>query len=85
MDNWISVEDRLPEHGVMVITYPYSMVTIRHTKEEDGNTKWFFDAIEVTHWMPLPEPPPPKEEKTDEAIANLITSDHFLHLDNKLS
>jgi hypothetical protein len=53
MSEWISVKDSLPERGEMVITYPYSPVTVRCYKESG----WFFDAFPVTHWMPMPEPP----------------------------
>ena len=58
MSKWISVDDRLPKHGEEVLTI---------TK---GN--WYritqFGSIgkgrfpsQVTHWMPLPEPPKVKE------------------------
>ena len=56
---WIKVEDRLPEAGVNVFIY-----------ESDGmmeigeyNVDHWIESIEyrlrydVTHWMPLPEPP----------------------------
>lgn len=54
---WISVEDRLPEDGVDVLTRrAVGMSVEAHCGwgwTEDGyHTKW-----RVTHWMPLPEPP----------------------------
>ncbi len=66
MDNWISVETKLPEaHGLYLC--------VNHFKAKwDGNYKTqytilgFFEghfqdrlgyAGEVTHWMPLPLPP----------------------------
>ncbi|MBQ7737014.1 MAG: DUF551 domain-containing protein [Oscillospiraceae bacterium] len=52
---WISVAERLPEDGEYVLAYSESdglmLVEARHR----------FSAWEVTHWMPLPEPP--KEER----------------------
>lgn len=51
---WISVKDRLPEIEEMVLTYPYGPLPVRCVKESG---EWFFDALIVTHWMPLPEPP----------------------------
>lgn len=52
---WISVKERLPEDGKYVLAYSadddYMTVEARHK----------FDAFQITHWMPLPEPP--KEEK----------------------
>lgn len=64
---WISVEDRLPEAGKILVT-DGKTVTI-------SNGAWLYRSLEgktrvpanygagltVTHWMPLPEPP--KEEK----------------------
>ena len=57
MSEWISVEDRLPdEYADVLVVFP---VGSRHIYEvdhvEDGG--WFWNASEVTHWMPLPEPP----------------------------
>ena len=61
MSEWISCEDRLPDIGQSVLT--------NHSEIEIYNTclylgKWF-ESLEtgddltpdVTHWMPLPEPP----------------------------
>ena len=61
---WVSVKERLPKKRQLVWTYSddkkssYGMM-LRHGVWEvirDG-----CELIEVTHWMPLPEPP--KEEK----------------------
>lgn len=52
---WISVEDRLPEGGLVLCTdgeYCFvDKIPDMEDVREDG----------VTHWMPLPEPPKPKE------------------------
>jgi len=59
---WISVKDRLPEDCKIVIIAggvgyysfaAYKWYTIIHT-EMPAPIQW-----EVTHWMPLPEPPKP--------------------------
>ena len=65
---WISVEDRLPEENQRVILYIPRVM-------EGGNVRtgwlepikmWYTDSRDrlfykqVTHWMPMPEPP--KEE-----------------------
>lgn len=61
---WISVKDRLPEYGLRVLAaHDDGVVRI-------GISKGYFPAVvtkrqdtkafgfaEVTHWMPLPEPP----------------------------
>lgn len=61
---WISVKERLPENGQLVWAYSddkkssYGMM-LRHGEWEvirDG-----FQLVEVTHWMPLPEPPKENE------------------------
>lgn len=52
---WIPVTERLPENGKYVLAYSadydYTTVEARHK----------FEVFQITHWMPLPEPP--KEEK----------------------
>ena len=62
---WISVKDRLPETGKRVLTYADNGAMF--AAHLDGY--WYIDTGEmyystplanITHWMPLPEPP--KEE-----------------------
>jgi len=62
---WISVKDRLPEPPAQCLVYsakasrPRGMETATYT-EWGWMTAAYFP--EVTHWMPLPEPP---EEESD--------------------
>lgn len=72
---WISVKDRLPEEDVAVLIYgqilndPPDILGVRrryngdqvwkHTWESEND--FIYQEDDVTHWMPLPEPP--KEEK----------------------
>lgn len=57
--NWIKCSDRLPDDGVCVIGFNEDiyMRTVyfneRNNCFEDGNS-W---VENITHWMPLPEPP----------------------------
>lgn len=57
---WISVEDRLPKGGSMVIAH---MAYFYEVLQWDAKTELWFSAHSihakpyVTHWMPLPEPP----------------------------
>jgi hypothetical protein len=57
---WISVDDRLPDVGVHVFVYPSEPLPIRYMKKDGDDIVWFFDALPVTHWMPLPQPPKEK-------------------------
>lgn len=72
---WISVNDRLPEPGITKL-----IVTVRN---EHGNivdmarylgpqegwdlVSWKLWDKNVTHWMPLPEPPKDESEVEDDA------------------
>ena len=63
---WISVEERLPEKGVFVVVYYGNFIgNLMDVYMWDGecwrsSTGYLEDAENITHWMPLPEPP--KEE-----------------------
>ncbi|MGI9568914.1 MAG: DUF551 domain-containing protein [Desulfobulbia bacterium] len=61
---WISVEDRLPEKEGSYLVYSpaYYGVTIMefYSLEDDEGGWWFDDSSPTsgnTHWMPLPPPP----------------------------
>ena len=63
MDNWISVEDRLPTgyyHNKDIILYWNGNVIVGSFNNRTGH---FLEAPRelglagVTHWQPLPEPP----------------------------
>ena len=80
MDNWISVEERLPEEGVPVLVVdpgPPRSVTVarRHGEEWVSVLAWFINGewdcetnamVFVTHWQPLPEPPTPPRSNVEE-------------------
>lgn len=70
LPRWIPVEERLPEYGVRVLAtdmYEEDDCTEIWTRKEypddpeDGcwidDRGWWHAFDEVTHWMPLPEPP----------------------------
>ena len=63
---WISVKDRLPNSGtgVLVFTDDYCAYTAHY----DGY--WWLSgeptlSYNVTHWMPLPEPPEEAKDGTE--------------------
>ena len=75
VQEWISVEDRLPEESGLYITFGCTAVPVRwlHNFDKDMGkfgVWWdydtdgkkhpryrFIEAEDITHWMPLPEPP----------------------------
>lgn len=66
-NEWISVEDRLPEAGQEILGYFARFEYVKTTSivaSTDGtimfewwNGKYKLEGSELTHWMPLPEPP----------------------------
>jgi hypothetical protein len=66
MIEWISVEDRMPEEGVhnWVLGYtPYAFYVCAYVKIKGSWHDREFQLINITHWMPLPEPPEKEEAK----------------------
>lgn len=65
--NWISVKDRMPEDGILVIAYAPSpapfvgRVFEALYQNDDGyyhsESNTTMPASFVTHWMPWPKPP----------------------------
>lgn len=68
MQEWISVDDRLPEFCVSVLARCFHhgkwRTLVCHTSKENGE-EWYTDEVcqwvKVTHWMPLPLEPPKGE------------------------
>lgn len=64
MSVWIKCSERMPEQGVYVLVYRQSRMTAEARGEYKGESYWVDeygtekDRTPVTHWMPLPEPPP---------------------------
>ena len=58
MSEWISVKERLPEEEERVLVYLDSNRSYTKTDTDRLiNSKWVRWGRDVTHWMPLPEPP----------------------------
>ena len=67
MSEWIRVEDRLPEKDQECIVYSSEIgVMVETFEDRHAANNWLVDIqawcgrceeYEVTHWMPLPEPP----------------------------
>lgn len=65
---WINVKDRLPDDMENVLVFTEGCIDVGHlTKGRFGLARWETDSLDewgdreilkdVTHWMPLPEPP----------------------------
>lgn len=58
---WIPVTERLPEKYEQVLTYgKYGFLVDNYIGEFDGEVLFAMATHQITHWMPLPQPP--KEE-----------------------
>ena len=62
IQKWIPVSERLPEESGEYLTYcgEYDGICVIYYEILKTKNKWITKWKEVTHWMPLPEPP--KEE-----------------------
>ena len=60
MSEWISVEERLPPHQMVLAwcgdDYEFAMMIGSEMQIYDGK-EWVSTGLEITHWQPLPEPP----------------------------
>jgi hypothetical protein len=60
-NGWISVTERLPESGEMVMVWDYGEHLMAWLNFTSNGTAYFSaqgrSNFEVTHWMPLPAPP----------------------------
>ena len=66
---WISVEERLPESNDRCIVWYFDYIwRIRFASYNSGTKRWYVvcggeikdtkrDGVNVTHWMPMPQPP----------------------------
>ena len=62
VQEWISVDDRLPEHGDFVVvwhTYMEHPFVCQWDERSDCwiDNKWAFGRNTITHWCYLPQPP----------------------------
>ena len=68
LDEWVSVEDRLPAHSTKVIinhitSYGRDEAFGCYHEDTERFVYWggdFENSLEVTHWQPLPQPPKQK-------------------------
>ena len=59
---WVSVEDRLPEKGDLVITVSdHGDTSSLYSEYFEGTRFWSKAFNNITHWMPLPSPPTGEE------------------------
>ncbi len=73
MADWISVKDRLPDRGADILAFMRNGAETRIVACNYGDNVWY-DCVmncivafqNVTHWMPLPEPPKGDENSDGE-------------------
>jgi hypothetical protein len=73
---WVSVKDRLPKCGELVLIYVANLnkgkgaYTFDKCRKVDGKKDWEFynrhnANFDVTHWMPLPQKPESEDNAED--------------------
>ena len=73
MPKWISVKDELPprERNILAVNGHGRIKILAFWKKEEKRWTWIEDSRfthwnDITHWMPLPEPPDDEQNKTKE-------------------
>ena len=83
MNNWINVNDRLPNEGLSIMIYSESAGVAEGEYKGDllapGKSwvqyRWSAIKTDVTHWQPLIEKPTKEaEQKSDGMMSNIIES-----------
>lgn len=57
VQEWISVEDRLPEENTTVIVATDNGIVFQCLYSYDGWDLWDDNDVNITHWQPMPQPP----------------------------
>lgn len=72
MNNWISVKDKMPDFDKDILIYGREIIVTAQLVKGSNRDFWSLSSgvlandgeltmndCEITHWMPLPEPPKP--------------------------
>ena len=57
VQEWVSVEDRLPEENTTVIVATDDGIVFQCLYSYDGWDLWDDNDVNITHWQPMPQPP----------------------------
>ena len=57
VQEWVSVEDRLPEKNTSVIASTDNGIVFQCLYAYDGWDLWEGSKVNITHWQPTPQPP----------------------------
>ena len=57
VQEWISVNDRLPEENTTVIVATDNGIVFQCLYAYDGWNLWEGNEVNITHWQPMPQPP----------------------------
>ena len=63
VQQWIPVTERLPEKNTSVIAATDTGIVFQCLYAYDSWDLWEDNEVNITHWMPLPEPPKEVEQK----------------------